>query len=195
MATIDVEAHFSPDAWVEIQLLDDATKFNATVDIDSFEEAGFEREIEYRNFFHNAKVAIKKTQNDGTLTMNARLRRADWLKMLHGTGTVETDGTGSITSGGNQEDYRIIFLVTEDPAVTTASDAVGSYDAYRAIYAGCKATEFTVTLEADGMIEGQIMFAVSPYDQFGDPNIRYDIQNEGLGSVDDYTSSYKFDAL
>lgn len=195
MGTITDPALFATDAFVEIQKKGSSSRFDATVDVDSFDEAGFEREVESRTFFNNAKVVIKTTQNDGQVTVNAKLRSADWHAILHG-GEVNADGTGSMLSGGTQDDYRIIFLVTEDPSVTAASDAVGSgYLAYRVIYAGANATNFTPGLEADGLLEGEMEFNVSPLDSFSDPNIRVDVVNEGLGSVANYTTSFKYPAL
>ena len=48
MGVINVDAHFSSDAFVEIQRQGASDRFNATVDIDNFEESGFEREVESR---------------------------------------------------------------------------------------------------------------------------------------------------
>lgn len=195
MGIIQDDAHFSKNAKVEIQKLGESARYNATVDIDSFEESGFERETEDRPFFGGAKVVIEQTQNNGTLTMNARVRRGDWDAILHG-GTVDSNGIGSMTSGGQQDKYRIIFLVTRDPSVSEARDAVASgFDAVRRIYAEARATSFTPSLEADGMVEGEMTFDVPPADDQADPNIRIDFQNEGLGSVLDYTTSYKFESL
>ena len=53
------EALFPDEALVEVQQKGE-TKVNVTVDIDNFEESGFERETESRPFFGGAKVTIKK---------------------------------------------------------------------------------------------------------------------------------------
>jgi hypothetical protein len=51
MAAVTEDAIFSKQAKVEIQKIDASSHFNATVDIDSFTESGFEREVEYRPYF------------------------------------------------------------------------------------------------------------------------------------------------
>ena len=195
MAAITDDAHFSKNAKVEIQKRDGSSRYNATVDISSFEESGFEREVDTETYFGNAKVTIEKTQNNGTVTMSVRMRRGDWDAILHG-GTVDSNGIGSMEAGGNQDKYRIVFLVSRDPAVTEARDAVATgYDTVRRIYAEARATSFTPSLEADGLIEGEMVFDVPPFDDQGSSNLRLDTQNEGLGSVEDYTSSYKYPAV
>ena len=170
------EALFPDEALVEVQQLGD-TKVNVTVDIDNFEESGFEREIETRPFFGGAKVTIKKPQADGEITLNAKLTRALWDQMLWG-------GTGSeFTSGGDQNSYRITFLVSKEDGITEASSvlAAGS-DHYRKTYANCFMTGFNPKLEAEGMLEGEATFMVSPVDENGDANILVQIGDSlGLG--------------
>src|SRR6056297_790344 len=104
---------FPDDAWVSVAKEGEADT-NITVDIDNFEESGFEREIETRPFYHGAKVTIKKPQSDGELSLNAKVTREVWDQMLHGS-------TGSdIYSGGTQDPYRIAFMVTKDTSVSSA---------------------------------------------------------------------------
>lgn len=185
-------ALFPEEALVEI-VQKDGSAVNVTTDIDSFEEGGFEREVEFRSFFHNAKVKITKQQAEGEITVNAKVTRAIWDQMLWG-------GTGSdFTSGGTQGEYRVTFLVTKDPAAllstANATDSVAAtYDTYRKIYAGCSLTAFTPSLEVDGMLEGEATFAVSPTDEAGDANIRIQIGDEGFPAVGDYTSVQKWTA-
>ena len=185
-------ALFPDEALIAVQLLD-GTAVNVTTDIDNFEEGGFERETEFRPFFHGAKVTIKKQQSEGELTLNAKVTRATWDEMLWGN-------TGSdFTSGGVQSAYRITFLVTKDPAalLTTAlaTDAVApGYDTYRKIYANCFLTGFNPKLEAEGMLEGEAVFMVAPKDESSDPNVRIQIGSSGYAAVGDYTTAQKWTA-
>ena len=187
------EALFPEEALVEVYKKN-GTPTNVTTDVDNFEEGGFEREIEYRQFFHNAKVAITKSQAEGEITLNAKVTRADWDQMLWGA-------TGSdFTSGGAQSLYRITFLVTKDPdyttfnaATTLASGVIDTgYDTYRKIYADCYLTSFNPKLETDGMLEGEATFAVSPSDADADPNIRVQIGSLGFPAVGSYTTAQKW---
>ncbi len=186
---------FPEEALVEIQKID-ATAVNVTTDIDNFEEGGFEREVDFRPFFHNARVSITKQQAEGEITVNAKVTRALWDQILWG-------GTGSdFTSGGTQDNYRVIMLVTKDPAYSTfdvdttlASGAIASgYDTYRKIYAECKMTSFNPGLEVEGMLEGEAVFAVSPTDDDADANIRIQIGSTGYAAVGSYTTSNKWTA-
>ena len=103
------------------------TPVNVTTDIDSFEEGGFEREIEYKPYFHGAKVTIKKQQSEGELTVNAKITRELWDNILWGA-------TGSdFTSGGTQDAYRITFLVTKQASVTSATSALGALTSVSAL--------------------------------------------------------------
>lgn len=182
---------FPEEAWVSISKVDSAVETNVTVEIDNFEEGGFEREIENRDFYHGAKVPIKKTQSEGELTLNARITRALWDQMFWG-------GTGSdFYSGGTQDAYRIAFLITEDTTATGATVALGSqYDAYRKIYANCFMSAFNPKLEVEGMLEGEATFTVSPVDESGDPNIRIQVNDSatdgGMSVLGTYTSSNKW---
>ena len=186
-----VEALFPDEAWVSIANVTTGAETNITVDIDNFEEGGFEREVESRPFFHGAKVTIKKPQSDGELTLNAKITRELWDQMLWG-------GTGSdFYSGGTQDAYRIAFLVSKDTTMTTATEAMGStYDAYRKVYANCFMTGFNPKLEAEGMLEGEATFAVSPVDESSDPNVRIQMNINGTGSgfsaLGTYTSTNKW---
>ena len=112
--------------------------------------------------------------------------------MLHG-------GTGSdFYSGGTQDPYRISFLVTKDTSVTSAIGSLsGSYDNYRKIYAECYMTAWNPKLEAEGMLEGEATFMVSPLDAAGSPNIRTQISvandaGNGFAALGSYTSSSKW---
>ena len=195
-----VESYFPEEAWVEFLKKDDpysptgdaaGSNINITTDIDNFEESGFERETEYRPFFQNAKVTILKPQSPGELKVNAKITRALWDQMLWG-------GIGSdFTSGGDQEFYRITFLVTKDPNVTMASQELSSgYEHYRKVYANCTLTSFNPKLEVEGMLEGEATFKVPPTDENGNGNIRIQISENGTESftaLGSYTSSQKWD--
>jgi hypothetical protein len=185
-------ALFPEEALVEIQKIN-STAINVTTDVDSFTEGGFEREVEFRPFFHNAKVTIQKQQNPGEITLNAKVTRTVWDEMLWG-------GSGSdFTSGGTQSAYRLTFLVTKDPAYTNfdatatiASGSIASYDTYRKAYANCYLTSFNPKLEVEGMLEGEAKFMVSPTDEAGDANIRIQIGTTGFAALGSYTSSQKW---
>ena len=179
-------ALFPEEAWVEI-VQEGGTAVNVTTDVDSFEEGGFEREVEFRPFFHNAKVTIKKQQSEGEITLNAKITRELWDNILWGA-------TGSdFTSGGSQDPYRVTFLVTKEEAVTGASQALGSgYEHYRKIYANCFMTSFNPKLEVEGMLEGEATFMVSPTDEDTNPNIRVQIGSEAFAALADYTSTTKW---
>ena len=180
------EALFPEEAWVEIVKID-GTAVNVTTDIDNFEEGGFEREVEFRPFFHNAKVTIKKQQSEGELTVNAKITRALWDNILWGA-------TGSdFTSGGTQDPYRITFLVTKQTSVASASEALGSgYDHYRKVYANAFMTSFNPKLEVEGMLEGEATFSVSPVDEDGDDNVRIQIGSEAFGALNPYVTGTKW---
>ena len=187
---------FPEEALVEIWKKDDAIGTNITTDIDSFEESGFEREVETRPFFHNAKVSITQQQADGEISVNAKVTRALWDQMLWGA-------TGSdFTSGGTQSLYRLTFLVTKDPdyttfnaATTLASGVIDTgYDTYRKIYANARLTSFNPGLEVEGMLEGEAVFAISPVDESADPNIRVQIGSLGFPAVGSYTTAQKWTA-
>ncbi len=181
---------FPDDAWVSIAK-EGGAEVNVTVDIDSFEESGFEREIESRPFFHGAKVIIKKSQSDGEISLNAKITREVWDQMLYGA-------TGSeITSGGSQDPYRIAFLVTKDTSLVSATEQlVSGSDAVRRIYANCFMTGFNPKLEAEGMLEGEATFAVAPIDEDLDPNVKIQYNDASTGSgfpaLGSYTSSNKW---
>lgn len=182
-------AYFPEEALVEIVKID-GTAINISTDIDNFEEGGFERETEFRPFFHNAKVTIKKSQSPGELTLNAKITRATWDEMLWGN-------TGSdFESGGTQSQYRITFLVSKDPAVlatnAVATMAVGSYDTYRKVYAGAYLTSFNPKLEIEGMLEGEATFMIAATDEDADPNIRIQIGSTGFAAIGSYTTSAKW---
>jgi len=183
------EALFPDEALVEVQQRGQA-KVNVTVDIDNFEESGFEREVETRPFFGGAKVTIKKAQGDGEIKLNAKLTRALWDQMLWG-------GSGSeFTSGGDQNPYRITFLVTKESGVSEASAALSAgSDHYRKVYANCFMTGFNPKLEAEGMLEGEATFSVSPVDENSDPNVLVQISNStgsGFSALSDFTSGTKW---
>lgn len=184
------ETMFPDDAWVSIAKQGGAD-VNITVEIDNFEENGFEREIESRPFYHGAKVTIKKPQSDGELTLNARITRSMWDQILHGA-------TGSdIYSGGTQDPYRVAFLVTKDETMTNATGSLLSgSDAVRRIYTNCFMTSFNPKLEAEGMLEGEAVFTVAPVDEQGDPNVRLQYNDSATGSgfaaLGSYTSSNKW---
>lgn len=179
-------ALFPEEAWVEIVKQGD-TPINITTDIDSFEEGGFEREVEYRPFFQNAKVAIKKQQSEGELTVNAKITRSLWDEMLMG-------GSGSdFTSGGEQDLYRLTFLVTKESAVTSATQSLSSgYDHYRKVYANAYLTSFNPKLEVEGMLEGEATFMVSPTDESGDANVRVQIGSVSFDAIGSFTSTQKW---
>ncbi len=179
-------ALFPEEAWVEI-VQQDGTPVNITTDIDNFEEGGFEREVEFRPFFHNAKVTIKKQQSEGELTLNAKITRALWDEMLWG------NSGSDFVSGGVQNSYRVTFLVTKDTSVTAATEALGSgYDHYRKVYAGCLLTAFNPKLEVEGMLEGEATFMVSPVDESADPNVRVQIGSSAYGAIGSYTAAQKW---
>lgn len=183
------EALFPDEALVEVQQVG-GTKVNVTVDIDNFEESGFDREIETRPFFGGAKVTIKKPQSDGELTLNAKITRSLWDQMLWG-------GSGSeFTSGGDQYAYRITFLVTKEDGITEASGSLAaSEDHYRKTYANCFMTAFNPKLEAEGMLEGEATFMVAPVDENSDPNILIqigDVAGSGFAAHADFTTSVKW---
>lgn len=183
------EALFPDEALVEVQPIN-GSKVNVTVDIDNFEESGFEREVETRPFFGGAKVTIKKPQSDGELTLNAKITKALWDQMLWG-------GSGSeFTSGGNQNAYRITFLVTKESGITEASGALSAgYDHYRKTYANCFMTSFNPKLESEGMLEGEATFTVSPVDEDGNPNVLVqigDAAGSGFSAHADFTDSVKW---
>jgi hypothetical protein len=181
---------FPDDAWVSIAR-EGGADVNITIDIDNFEEGGFEREIESRPFYHGAKVTIKKPQSDGELTLNAKITRALWDQILHGA-------TGSdIYGGGSQDPYRIAFLVTKDTSMTSAiGELVSGSDAIRRIYANCYMTGFNPQLEAEGMLEGEATFTVSVKDENGDSNVRIQYNeagvDDGFPALGSYTSSNKW---
>jgi len=192
------EALFPEEAYVEILKVDDpysptgaaaGSNIQVTTDIDNFEEGGFERETEYRPFFNNAKVTIKKQQNPGEITVNAKITRALWDQILWG-------GTGSdFTSGGDQENYRLIFLVTKETGITAASQALtGGFDHYRKIYANCNMTTFNPKLEVEGMLEGEATFSIPPTDEAANPNIRAQISGTAaFSAVGSFTASQNWD--
>lgn len=185
-------ALFPEEALVELQKKDGAP-INITTDVDSFTESGFEREIEYRTFFHNAKVTIKKSQAEGEISLNAKLTKATWDQILWG-------GSGSdFESGGTQDAYRLVFLITKDPAYATfnesttlASGSIANYDTYRKSYANCFMTAFNPKLEVDGMLEGEVTFMVAPLDEDSDPNIRIQIGSTGFAALGSFTASQKW---
>lgn len=186
-------ALFPEEALVEIQLLD-GTATNVTTDIDSFEEGGFERELEFKPYFHNAKVAIKKQQSDGEISFNAKLTRAIWDQMMNG-------GSGSdFTSGGAQNAYRITFLVTKDPAYATFDESTtlasgviaNGYDTYRKVYAGAYMTGFTPKLEVDGLLEGEAKFMVAATDEDAAANVRIQIGSTGFSALSAYATGTKW---
>ncbi len=190
------DALFPEEAWVEVLKKGDdydpaglaGENVNVTTDISSFEESGFEREVEYKTFFHNSKVTIKKSQKEGQIKFNAKITRALWDQILHGR-------SGSdFVSGGNQEDYRITFLVTKESTVTLASGALSSgNDHYRKIYADCNLISFNPKLEVDGMLEGEVTFSLPATDSDGNGNIRSQIGNAAFAAVGSYTDSQKWD--
>ena len=182
------DALFPEEAFVEICPRSGAA-INVTTDVDSFEESGFEREIEYRTFYHNSKVAIKKSQNDGELNVHVKVTRADWDQILWG-------GTGSdFTSGGEQTPYRVTFCVTKDTTATSASGALASgKDHYRKAYANCYMTSYNPSLEVDGMLEADVTFQVSATDDDADPNVRIQIGSEAYSALGSYTVAQKWDA-
>lgn len=189
------QALFPDEANVELMKKDDVTKYNVTVDVDTYEESGFERDTESRPFFGGAKVVIEKPQADGEIKFNAKLTRPLWDQIFWG-------GTGSdFTSSGAQDEWRIVFMVTKDPAFTNAgqdaSNAVGSaYDTYRKVYVEARATSWNPKLEAEGMLEGEITFKLPPRDEVGSPNVRVQFQDSvtGLGfdALNNYTSTVKW---
>lgn len=183
------DPRFPEDAFVEI-LPRGGTSVNVTTDIDSFSQSGFEREVETKTYFHNAKVTIRKSQADGELKVHVKVTRAIWDEMFWG-------GTGSdFTSGGDQTPYRVTFCVTTDPSVTVASGALNSgYDHYRKSYADCYVTTFEPTLEVDGMLEGDIAFNVKATDATGLGNIRnqFGSGTEAFAALGSYTTTQKWD--
>lgn len=190
------DALFPEEAWVEILKKDDSydptgvagDQVNITTDISSFEESGFEREVDYKTYFHNSKVTIKKSQKEGQIKFSAKVTRALWDQILHGR-------TGDdFVSGGEQYDYRITFLVTKESGVTFASSALSdTYDHYRKSYADCNLISFNPKLEVDGMLEGEVTFALPATDSSGAGNIRTQIGNSAEAALGDYTSSQKWD--
>lgn len=183
------EALFPDEALVAIEVLDSGNEENITVHIDSFEESGFEREVEYRNFFGGAKVAIQKPQGEGEISMNAKITQATFDQLFWG-------GTGTtFTSGGAQSNARIVFLLTKEPGVTTATGALAAvYVHYRKTYANCFMTGWNPKLEAEGMLEGEMTFTVSATDEASDPNINIEVGPEagGFPLVPAYTTGVKW---
>lgn len=183
-----VETLLPDEALVEIQPLD-GTAVNITTDVDSFEESGFEREIEYRPFFGGAKVAIQKQQSEGEISMNIRVTRALMDQVFWG-------GTGTeFTSGGAQTPYRIAFLVTKDSSITSASEALSAgtgSDHYRKVYAEAYLTSWNPTLEVEGMLEGTATFMVAPTDGNGDANILVQIGSDAQDALGNYVTGTKW---
>ena len=172
------------DAWPSGEIV-------VSTDIDNFNISGGARDTETRPFFKGANVTIKKSQERFEVTMNAKLQKAIWDQMMQG-------GTGSdFLSGGDQNDYRIIFCVTTDDSVVTANTpyaAIGSsYDTYRVIFADANMTAFEPTLEAEGMLEGEATFAIAAKDGNALSNIRYQIGNSGFPAIGSYTTTSKWD--
>lgn len=188
------EPAFPDNAMVSIIKKGDTWPTNEIVvstDIDNFNISGGGRDVETRPFFLGANVTIKQPQERFEVTMNAKLQKAIWDQMMQG-------GTGSdFTSGGEQNDYRIIFCVTTDTDVTAANtpySAIGSgYDTYRVIFADANMISFEPTLEAEGMLEGEATFAVAAKDGDAASNIRYQIGDSGFAALGSYTTSQKWD--
>ena len=183
------EALFPDEAHVGIQVIDEEAYLDATTEIDSYDESGFERETETRNFFGGAKVVIQKPQNDGEITFGVRVASAEWDRFFWG-------GTGSsFDSTGSRKKHRVILLVTKDTSINIAHEEVGAYDTYRKVYAECYPTSWNPKLETEGMLEGEITFKIAPTDSDSAGNVRIDYSSTGIGSIGSYTASYKFDAV
>ena len=161
-----------------------------STDIDNFNISGGGRDVETRPFFKGANVTIKQSQERFEVTMNAKLQKAIWDQMMQG-------GTGSdFLSGGEQNDYRIIFCVTTDQSVVDDNQpyaAIGSsYDTYRVIFADANMTSFEPSLEAEGMLEGEATFAVAAKDGDAKSNIRFQIGDSGFPALGSYNSTQKW---
>lgn len=182
-----------PDqAMVEIMKRDSGIKNNITTDVSSFDESGFSRETETKYYFGGGKVILKKPQEAGELKMNAKLTRVLWDQMFWG-------GTGSsFTAGaGLQDPYRIVFLVSTQTGIGSASQALSTgYDHYRKVYAECYMTSFNPKLEVEGMLEAEVTFKVNPSDSVGAGNLLVQLGDvatgSGFGALANYTSSVKW---
>lgn len=188
------EPQFPDNAMVSIIKKGDDWPTNEIVvstDIDNFNISGGGRDIEVRPFFKGAKVTIEQPQERFEVSMNAKLQKAIWDQMMQG-------GTGSdFTSGGTQNDYRIIFCVTTDTDVVDANTpysaiASGS-DTYRVILADAKMIGFEPSLESEGMLEGEATFAIPAKDGDASSNVRYQIGDSGFAAIGSYTSTSKWD--
>lgn len=189
----DLKALFPKEALVEIQPYE-GEKYNVTVDIDSFEESGFERDVEYRRFFNDASVAIEKPQGEGEITMNAKITRQLWDYLLWGS---DTGSLTDITSGADQPKCRIVFLVSKDPNARDQTSEASmeiqqGYDTYRKAYADCRMTSFNPSLETDGLLEGEATFSLSATDDAGRGNVRRQMGSDGFNAFADYTGSVKW---
>jgi len=188
------EPQFPDNAMVSILKKGDewpGSEIVVSTDIDNFSVSGGNRDVDIRPFFKGAKVTIEQPQERFEVTMNAKLQKAIWDQMMQG-------GSGSdFVSGGDQNDYRIIFCVTTDSDVVSANTpyaAIGSYDTYRQIFANAKMISFEPSLEAEGMLEGEATFAVAAQDENGLGNVRYQIGTDGFAAVGSYTDSQKWDS-
>ena len=195
------EALFPDKAYVSIGKKDNlGSEIDATTQISSLGISGFGRDTDSESYFGDAKIKILKPQEDGEISFDVAVTNEQWDEIFWG-------GTGSdFTSGSDQQDWRISFLVTTGSAVETivpalpdsgsASGAIGSSIAYRLTYAGCSATAFEPTLESDSYLKGSITFKITTTDEDGAGNVRIQTLDGGLGSImaalGSYTSSAKW---
>lgn len=179
---------------------DSGSEIDITTQVSSFSESGFGRDITSDPYFGDAKVKIKKSQEDGEISFDIAITDEQWDRMFWG-------GTGSdFTSGSSQSDYRVTVTFIDGgslvPLSTEAGSASGAFDGgttnnmYRKVYAECNVTAFEPAASADEYLKGTITFKVPPTDASASGNVRVQKFTAGssteMTALGSYTSTAKW---
>lgn len=114
--------------------------------------------------------------------------------------TVSSSGAIQAENTNNRYKHRLTLLFTNDPAPTSATDAVDSggagYAARRYIFADCFITTHTANM-GDNVLKTSVVAKCPPFDADANPNWKMEsldgVVLTGLAALSAYSGSNKFD--
>lgn len=182
----NTSAFFPDKAHVAIGKKDDrGSEINATTQIATWKESGFGRDTDSDPYFGDAKIVIRKPQEDGEVQFDIAITNEQWDQIFWG-------GVGSdFTSGSDQNLWRVTVTTIDTGSLTptytgisgSATGSISGANVYRKIYAEARATAFEPGMEADGYLKGSITFKLSPVDQNATGNVRIQTLRATTGAL------------
>jgi len=193
----------APDSWKEVCKVDFAAQSGSNIQFQALTETIdidlADKDIEGIALVNGGRVAKYVPQGDTEITLECYPVQAGTSSGTIGYGffgmfcTEDTSQPISITNDRTRNNYRLAILWTDSSAVTAASDAVNTGNAFRFVAADGYLTSVKPSF-TDSILKFTVKYKVTAFDKSANGNMKYEsIDNTGtLAALAAYTSSAKW---